>query len=207
MQVRVPPILLLFLPETSRQISRFIIYIRHQEVEEPLTPNLSIVPERNNNKIVYIHNLHRLGIYVMMFNGITSIWPVLRIRIRSDPVFLGHPDPGPGKYRIRILYPQKDPCNYNYLVIKNCLKYSFVKIIFLSLILSVIRCLDLVRKCHTKIIYFASKTYLSRIRIQILKTGSADPDPKNLTRSATLELTHQLKKFLVFRFLGLRDIN
>ena len=38
---------------------------------------------------------------------------VLRIRIRnwirSDPVFLGHPDSDPGKYRIRlrILYPQK----------------------------------------------------------------------------------------------------
>ena len=27
-----------------------------------------------------------------------------------DPVFLGHPDPDPGKYRIRILYdPQEDP--------------------------------------------------------------------------------------------------
>ena len=36
-----------------------------------------------------------------------------------DPVFLGHPDldPDPGKYRIRILYPQKDPCNSNFLVI------------------------------------------------------------------------------------------
>ena len=43
---------------------------------------------------------------------------VLRIRIRSDPVFLGHPDPDPGKYRIRILYPQKDPCNSKFLVIK-----------------------------------------------------------------------------------------
>ena len=44
--------------------------------------------------------------------------PVLRIRIRirSDPVFLGHPDPDPGKYRIRILYPQKDPWNSNFLV-------------------------------------------------------------------------------------------
>ena len=27
----------------------------------------------------------------------------------QDPVFLGHPDPDPGKYRIRILYPQKAP--------------------------------------------------------------------------------------------------
>ena len=50
-----------------------------------------------------------------------------------DPVFLGHPDPVPGKYRIRIriLYPQKDPCNSN-----------------LSFILCVIRCLSLVWKCH-----------------------------------------------------------
>ena len=50
----------------------------------------------------------------------------------ADPVFLGHPDPDPdpGKYRIRILYPENDPCNYNFLVIKNCLKYSFIQIIF-----------------------------------------------------------------------------
>ena len=34
---------------------------------------------------------------------------VLRIRIRSNPVFLGHPDPDPGKHRIQILYPQKNP--------------------------------------------------------------------------------------------------
>ena len=30
-----------------------------------------------------------------------------------DPVFLGQPDPG--KYQIRILYLQKDPCNSNML--------------------------------------------------------------------------------------------
>ena len=43
---------------------------------------------------------------------------VLRIRIRSDPVFLGHTDPDldPGKYRIRILYLQKDPCMSNFIV-------------------------------------------------------------------------------------------
>ena len=33
-----------------------------------------------------------------------------------DLVFLDHPDPDPGKYRIRILYPQKAPCNSKYLV-------------------------------------------------------------------------------------------
>ena len=59
----------------------------------------------------------------------------IRIRIRSDPVFLGHPDPDPdpGKYRIRIriLYPQKDPCNLVFLIKYHCLKYSFVQIIFI----------------------------------------------------------------------------
>ena len=33
-----------------------------------------------------------------------------------DPVFLGHPDPDPGK-RIRIPYPQKGPCNSYFFVI------------------------------------------------------------------------------------------
>ena len=50
--------------------------------------------------------------------------------VDPDPVFLGHPNPDPGKYRIRILHPQKDPCNLNFLVKENCLKYSFVQIIF-----------------------------------------------------------------------------
>ena len=31
-----------------------------------------------------------------------------------DPVFLGHPDPDAGKYRIRILYPQKDPMLFKF---------------------------------------------------------------------------------------------
>ena len=33
-----------------------------------------------------------------------------------DPVFFGHPDPdqNPGKYRIRILYPQKDPMLFKF---------------------------------------------------------------------------------------------
>ena len=61
------------------------------------------------------------------------------------------PHPGKNRFRIRILYPQEDPCNLNFLVIINCFKYSFVK----KIILSVIRCLDLVRKCQKKNIYFA----------------------------------------------------
>ena len=34
----------------------------------------------------------------------------------TDPVFFGHPDPDPdpGKYRIRILYPQKDPMLFKF---------------------------------------------------------------------------------------------
>ena len=58
---------------------------------------------------------------------------------------------------------KKTPCNSNFLVIK-CLKHSFVQIIFLSLILSVIIiflslilsvivCLDLVRKCFKKYLF------------------------------------------------------
>ena len=50
------------------------------------------------------------------FVGICGKVPVLRIRIRSDPVFFGYPDPDPdpGKYRIRILYPQKDPMLFKF---------------------------------------------------------------------------------------------
>ena len=34
----------------------------------------------------------------------------------ADPVFFGHPDPDPdpGKYRIRIIYPQKDPMLFKF---------------------------------------------------------------------------------------------
>ena len=39
---------------------------------------------------------------------------VLRILIRWDPVFLGRLDPDPGKYRIRILYQQKDPILFTF---------------------------------------------------------------------------------------------
>ena len=48
-------------------------------------------------------------------------------------------------------------------------KIQFSKNIFLSLILSVIRCLDLVIKCQKQFFYFAThkKTYLSRIRIRL----------------------------------------
>ena len=85
--------------------------------------------------------------------------PVLRIRIRirSDPVFLGHTDldPDPGKYRIRILYSQKN-LKFKFSRYIKLFKIQFRPNNFLSFILSVIRsrCLDLVRKCH-KNIYFA----------------------------------------------------
>ena len=65
-------------------------------------------PEENNVLTVLI------GPEMSLF---TSVWS-----------FLGHLDLG--KNRIQILYPQKDPCNKNFLVIYNCPKYSFVKIIF-----------------------------------------------------------------------------
>ena len=67
-----------------------------------------------------------------------------------DPVFFGPPDPDPGKYRIRILYPQKDPCNLIFLVKYHCLKYSFVQIIFIF---------DF--KCH-KMIRFGKKMPLKK---------------------------------------------
>ena len=35
------------------------------------------------------------------------------------------------RIRIRILYPQKDPCNLIFLIKYHCLKYSFVQIIFI----------------------------------------------------------------------------
>ena len=94
---------------------------------------------------------------------------VLRIRIRSfwvtriqESTGSGSwkiPDPDPGKYR--ILYPQKDPCNSNFLVIKLS-KIQFRTNNFLSLILGVIGCLDLLRKYQEKNIYFANHQKLSK---------------------------------------------
>ena len=70
------------------------------------------------------------------YGRIRSFWvTIIRIRERN---------------RIQILYPQKYHCN-SYKSVYNTL----VKIIFNSLILSVIRCLNLVRKCHETIIYLA----------------------------------------------------
>ena len=58
------------------------------------------------------------------------------IRIRWDPVFLGHPDPDP------------DPKSTNrpLEIYKYCLKYSSGKHIFLSFILNVASCVTQVRK-------------------------------------------------------------
>ena len=63
-----------------------------------------------------------LNIDLKLWDKVFIVLPkaVLRIRIwiRSDPVFFGHPDPDPdpGKYRIRIriLYPQKDPMLFKF---------------------------------------------------------------------------------------------
>ena len=54
-----------------------------------------------------------------------TIWLLLLISVAdpdSDPVFFGHPDPDPGKYRIRILYTQKDPMLFKYSRYKIVLK-------------------------------------------------------------------------------------
>ena len=72
----------------------------------------------------------------------------------SDPGPVGSGlfgSPGSGSGKIQDLDPlsSKDPCNSNFLVIKLS-KIQFRPNNFLSLILSVIRCLDLVRKCHKK---------------------------------------------------------
>ena len=63
-----------------------------------------------------------------------------------DPVFLGHPDPDSGKYRIRILYPHKKNLIILIFSLYTLSKIQFRQINFLSLILSVIRCLDLGKK-------------------------------------------------------------
>ena len=85
-----------------------------------------------------------------------------------DPVrsgLFGHPKPDPGIYRIRIriLYPQKNHVIHYFLVIKlskiqfrpnNFFIFDFKwHNNFLSLILSVIGCLDLVRKCPKKYLF------------------------------------------------------
>ena len=82
----------------------------------------------------------------------------IQIQLRSDPVFLGDLDPG--KYRIWILYPQKGPCNSNLLVIKVS-KIQFPNNFF-SVILTVIGCLDLVRKCNEKIFTLLSIKNISK---------------------------------------------
>ena len=41
--------------------------------------------------------------------GVDAIKAVFRIRIRSDPVILGHPDPDQNPVKTRILSPQKVP--------------------------------------------------------------------------------------------------
>ena len=70
--------------------------------------------------------MHRY-LHVFVGDVLTSVLRI-RIRIRSDPVFLGHPDPG--KYRIRILYSQKAPCNLIFLLYNFLSKIQFSQNIF-----------------------------------------------------------------------------
>ena len=95
--------------------------------------------------------------------------PVLQIRFWSDPVFLGQPDPDPGKNRIRILYPQKYTRNSTFLVIQNCLKLHFCQHIFF-LILSV------VRRFGKKMTY--SFKFISQKDPDPVFLGDPDPDQK-----------------------------
>ena len=97
--------------------------------------------------------------------------PVLRIRIRSDPAFLGHLDPDPDS-----LSPKNSLVSIIFLlykIVQNTVSSKY----FLSLILSV------------------KGTYITRIRIRSFwatpiriqiqmnfKTESADPDAKKIDR-------------------------
>ena len=104
-------------------------------------------------KRLYIVNSAVYWKYYLFNNVLTT---VLRIRIRIwiwlDPVFLGHPVFS----RIRILYPQKDPRNSNFLVIKKLSKIQFSPTNFLSLISSV-RMFRFGKKVFLRNIYFAKR--------------------------------------------------
>ena len=61
-------------------------------------------------EVDYLCKLYKLYIeYMQIFNGIGSKHiEISRFKTSvADPVFLGHPDPDPGKYRIRILIHKK----------------------------------------------------------------------------------------------------
>ena len=86
---------------------------------------------------------------------------------------------------------------------------------FLSLILSVIKCLNLVRKCHKNINLLNIKYRFKkdpdpvgsglfwvtriRIRIHIFKTGSADPGPEKMDRIRNTGFTCTAQHFLYIR--------
>ena len=63
-----------------------------------------IFPKKWKNTKLSEDNSYQLAvsINILSLKPFLSFKAVLPIRIRSDPVFLGHPDPDPGKYRIRI---------------------------------------------------------------------------------------------------------
>ena len=76
------------------------------------------------HSIYVLHGLHIIlhGIYQCCESGSVPV----RSGLFGSPGSGSGKIPDPGKYRIRILYPQKDPCNANFLVKYICLKYSFV---------------------------------------------------------------------------------
>ena len=120
----------------------------------------------------------------------------------SDPIRSGlFRSPGSRSGKIPDHVSKKDPCNSKFLIIWNCVKYSFVKIIFSSLILSVIRWLDLVSNYYNKIIYFAKHQKHIVVgsgsgsgRIQSF-WGHQDPDPDFYNRICRSE---SLKKWTGF---------
>ena len=94
----------------------------HASTSPVQEPNDTIEPNKTNLIFLLTHNQPQVLIAVL------RIW----IRVRSDLVFLGRPKNTPVIRYIKLS------------------KIQFRQNNFLSLILSVIRCLDLVRKCHNK---------------------------------------------------------
>ena len=77
----------------------------------------------------------------------------------SGSGLLGHLDPG--NTGSRSFIHKKTPVILTFSLYK-FLKYCFVKIIFFTLILSVIRCLDLVWKCYNNYLFTSSEDLQGR---------------------------------------------
>ena len=92
-------------------------------------------PLRPMNNVERFRNIKELGprMWVALFlQSLMGFKPVLRIRIRSDPVFLGHLEPVKNRSRIPgSLVFKQTPVNLLFSIyVKYCLQYSFGKMIF-----------------------------------------------------------------------------